>query len=337
MLFLFGRSISPSLADYFTKRSKEDGHQVVFASMGEFGDTEPFAELEFDPKNQLCVVFQSVTKAGGFAASSHFMQMCAVADDLKREGAGPIWAMNPMAPFMRQDKIREGRRESLMSNLAARFMEESGFVGLSTVEAHSQDALNHYKAALGNDNVLDLNPNQLFADAIERLDLEVTSVANPDLGSDTRGEDLAQMLGAGRFSIDKERNKEGTTITGHHGTVTKKTAMIDDIASSLGTAKNGIELISEQGSQENILLISHAIMSGNAWDNLAKLIRKGSLERVLFLPTIARDEEFVRFKQQYGPTVADKVVFLHDEYNAMIYSHVTETIANHPAMAMEVA
>lgn len=336
MLFLFGRSMPPSLSAYFSERAKTDGHQVVFASMGEFVDTEPFAELEFDPKDQLCVIFQSITRAGGFNASSNYMQMLACADNLKSNEARAVWAMNPLAGFMRQDKLREGRRESLLSHLSGRLMKESGFDGLSTVEAHSSDAISNYEAGLGEGNVININPNPIFFRVAQKLGIKVGSVANPDLGADSRAKELADLLGVERFSIDKRRHKEGTDIIGHHGRVAEQTLLIDDMASSLGTAKKAIELLYDEGSKQNTLLISHPIMTGQAWDNLAKLIKAGKIDNVLFLPTFSRDEEFIRFKQQYGPDVANKIVFLEDEFNAMIYDHVVNEVANHPAMRLEV-
>ncbi len=342
MLFVFGRSISSSLSDYFTKRAEVDGHEVLFASMGEFADSEPFSELDTDlsdqvsVKDKLCVIFQSVTNAGGLNASSNYMQMLLAADTLKRNDAGPIWAMNPFAPFMRQDKIRPDRRESLASELSGRLMKESGYVGLSTVEAHSRDAIANYEVGLGQGNVLNIDPNALFAAAIQKLGLDITSVASPDFGADQRANDLANLLGADRFSIEKTRNRDGTKIVGQSGKVAQQTVMIDDMASTLGTARKGIELLFDQGSKKNILVISHPIMTGQAWDHLAKLIKQDKLERVLFLPTFSRDEEFTRFKQQYGPKIANKITFLDDEYNELIYNHVTQEIANHPAMKVEV-
>lgn len=337
MLFLFGRSIPPSLSEYFSKRAKDDGHQVVFASMGEFGDEEPFAELKFDPKGQLCVIFQSVVRAGGFNPSSHYMQMLACADNLKRYGARKVWAVNPFAGFMRQDKLRDDRKESLLSHLSGRLMREAGIDGMSTIEAHSKKAIENYETGLGTGNVLNINPNPLFARVVKKLGIDVDSVVNPDNGADERAADLTERLGLKqRVSIDKERSREGTKILGQTGRVTKNTLMIDDMASSLGTAKNAIELIHDEGSKQNILLISHPIMTGHAWDHLAKLIEDKKLDRVLFLPTFARDEEFIRFKQQYGHEVAEKIVFLEEEFNEMLYDHVTNDVVQHPAMRAEV-
>jgi ribose-phosphate pyrophosphokinase len=338
MLFLFGRSISPSLSKYFTDRAAQDSHQVAFASMGEFQDTEPFAELlNCDVEGQLCVVFQSITQAGGFNASSNYLQMLACADGLKRFGAKSVWAMNPFGGFMRQDKIKDGSGESLLSHLSGRLMKQAGFDGLSTVEAHSNNAIQNYEQGLGRGNVLNIIPNKLFHTALKRRGISVGSVANPDLGADERAQELAQLFGVEQFSIDKNRNKEGTSIINHHGKAGSQTLLVDDMASSLGTVRNAIGLIYDEGSRENTLLISHPIMTGQAWDNLAKLIRKKMLDHVVFLPTFSRDEEFIRFKQQYGPDIAEKIIFLEDEFNELIYNHVTQEVVNHPVMRREVA
>lgn len=333
MLFLFGRSMPPSLSDYIAQRAPQDGHQVVFASMGEFPDEEPFAELDFDPKGELCVIFQSVVRAGGFGPSSNFMQELACADNLKRESAKAVWGFNPFGGFMRQDKIRPDRRESQLSKLSGHLMHAAGFDGISTVEAHSGLALRNYEEGLGKGNVLNINPNEIFARAIKRMGLEITAVANPDMGADQRAADLAERLGiTTRSSFDKERDREGTRITGQHGTVAESTVLIDDMASSLGTASKAIEELYKQGSKKNHLVISHPIMTGDAWTKLAKLIKQDKLDLVLFLPSFARDEEFIRFKQQYGPKIAKKIVFLEEDFNEMIYDHATQVIARHPAM-----
>lgn len=323
---------------YFTARAKADGHKVEFASMGEFADTEPYAELiDCNPKGELCVIFESVTFTQDYDASSHYMQMLTCASNLKRNGAAKIWAMNPLAGFMRQDYLREGRMESLLSELSGRLMREAGFVGMSTVERHSEQAIENYEVGLGAGNVLNINPNEIIFKALKRMGIQVSSVANPDLGSDERAGEMADMFGVGRFKMEKERDREGSEIVDYHGQVAGQTLLIDDIAGTLKTAKDAIELIYDQGSKNNTLVISHAVMTGQAWDHLAKLIKKGKLDHVLFLPTFSRDAEYSSFAKKYGPDVADKVSFLEDKFYELIYDHVTQEVANHPAMKLEAA
>lgn len=334
MYFYFGTSISESLSRYFTERANADGHKVVHASMGEFTDTEPFAELFDDPSDQLCVVFQSITKADQYNASSHFMQMLLCANNLERNGARAIWGVNPLAGLMRQDASKPERMESVGSELCGELMRTSGFNGMSTVEAHSDKAIENYEVGLGAGNVLNINPNDLFERAVKRLGLQLTTMANPDGGADARSKDLAEKLGLSRFGIEKDRKREGPEIVGHSGDVGDQTALLDDMASSLTTAKNAVEFVYDEGSKKNVLLISHAIMVGPAWDNLAKLIREEKLDHVIFLPTIAREAEFSSFAKQYGPNIADKITFLNDDYNEMIYNHVTQKVANHPSMRL---
>lgn len=335
MFFLFGPTMPDSLSEYFSDMAQCDGHTIISASMGEFRDSEPFAELlKAQVQGELGIIFQSVTRAAGFDAASNYVQMLAAADGLKRFGAKAVWGVNPLAGFMRQDKIKEGTQESLLSELSGRLMKTSGFDGISTVEAHSKEAIENYEIGLGQGNVLNINPNQAFVSGLERLKISVDGVGNPDGGSDARSENLSRLLGVGRFSMEKERNKLGSEITGHRGEVRNRTALIDDIAGTLKTAADGIELIYDQGSQNNALLISHPVMAGDAWDHLAKLLKANMIDHVLFLPTFSRNEEYNQFKKQY-PDIADRVIFLEDEFNEMIYDHVVNEVANHPAMRLE--
>ena len=342
MLFLFGRSIPSSVSSYFSKRAKQDGHQVAFASMGEFPDEEPFADLrKVDVKGQLCVMFQSVVRAGGFNPSSNYMQILALADNAKRlNGAKAVWAVTPMGGFMRQDHAgkKEGSKWSILSHLSGRLMKEAGIDGMSTLEAHSTKAMSHYEQGLGAGNVLNINPNPAFVKGMDRLGIKTEAVANPDGGSDSRSENFANLAGiTKRIGMDKERHDDSTEVKGFHGSVVSSTTLIDDIAGTLGTAADGIKLLYDQGSKNNILVISHPVMAGSAWKKLHDLFEGGQLDKAIFLPTFARDSEMEAFAGLYGPEFAEKVIFLEDEYNEMLYDHVTQTVAQHPVMQMEPA
>lgn len=113
MLFLFGRSLPKSLSRYFSDRAAEDGHRVIFASMGNFPSSEAFSELRgFSPddmKGQAVVVFQSLADAGDFSANDYFTQMLWAGDTLKRYGAGPLWAVTPLGPIRGRTKSVQAR------------------------------------------------------------------------------------------------------------------------------------------------------------------------------------------------------------------------------------
>lgn len=335
MLFLFGRSLPKSLSRYFSDRAAEDGHRVIFASMGNFPSSEAFSELRgFSPddmKGQAVVVFQSLADAGDFSANDYFTQMLWAGDTLKRYGAGSLWAVTPFGPYTRQDQERAGKMDSVACDAAAKHL-ALDFEGLSTIELHSEKAGKLMEGRFGKDRVFSIDPTDIFVRDLQSLQLQNPVVVSPDKGANARADILAQALNADRFYVDKERSEiVKTTIAGSHGDVQGRDAiMVDDMADTFGTAANSAALVHEKGASRVFFYSAHPVLSGPAWDRLAKLIDEGVLDRVRFGNTIARGAETENFAQQHGPDIADKIGFLGME--EALYRHVVDTVANHPAM-----
>lgn len=335
MLFLFGPSIPKSLSRYFSARAARDGHKVIFASMGQFASTEAFSELrgfdEGDLKGQPVVVFQSLARVGDASANDHFTQLFFTGGTLKQYGAGPLWAVTPFGPYARQDQERPGKMDSVGCDFACRAL-SLYFSGLSAIEAHSKKALNLMKANFGEGNAFSIDPTKAFLEDLQGLNLRDPVVISPDKGANARADELAQRLGADRFYIDKKRTEiVNVSIEGSRGDVSGRDAvMVDDMADSLGTAAQAAEFVHEKGAAGQYIYMAHPVLSGEAWNRLAKLAKNGSVDRVRFGDTIARGAEMEKFEQQYGQEIADKVGFL--DMGERVYRHVTETVAGHPAM-----
>lgn len=339
MLFLFGRSLPKSLSRYFSDRALQDGHRVVFASMGSFPSSEAFSELRGlsldELKGQPVVVFQSLADAGGFSANDYFTQMLLLGDTLKRYGAGPLWAVTPFGPYARQDQERVGKMDSVACYTAAKHL-ALDFEGLSTIELHSEKAKALMVTSFGNGRVFSVDPTEVFVNDLQSLQLQNPVVVSPDKGANARADALAKSLNADRFYVDKERSEiVNTTILGSRGEVSGCDAvMVDDMADTFGTAANSAALVRQKGASRVFFYSAHPVLSGPAWDRLAKLADQGVIDRVRFGNTIARAAEAENFAQQHGPDIADKIGFLGVE--EVLYKHVNDIISVHPAMRMGV-
>lgn len=335
MLFLLGRSLPRSFSTYFTQRAKADGHDVIFASMGEFPSTEAFAELRNLTPEQIqgqpVVVLQSIGASGGFSANDFFVQMQMVGDRLKRSGAGPLWAVTPFGPYARQDQERPGKMDSIGCGMAARHL-ALDFEGISTVELHSLKAKAEMEKSFGIGNVFSIDPTDAFIKDMAQFNFADPVIVSPDKGANLRADTLADRIGAERAYIDKERSEVvHTRIIGARGDVDQRTALIvDDMADTLGTADNGARFLKKQGATRVFFYASHPVLSSPAWERIAKLLDDGVLEGVRFGNTIARSSEHEQFAQQYGPDLADRVGFIGVE--DLVYDHLVTTVANHPAM-----
>lgn len=339
MLFLFGRSLPKNLSRYFSDRAAEDGHRVIFASMGNFPSSEAFSELRgFSPddlKGQPVVVFQSLAGAGDFSANDYFTQMLWTGDTLTRYGAGPLWAVTPFGPYTRQDQEREGKMDSVACDAAAKHL-ALNFKGLSTIELHSEKAGALMEKRFGEGRVFSVDPTEIFVRDLQSCSLQDPVVVSPDKGANARADALARALGADRFYVDKKRSEiVRTTIADSHGNVKERDAiMVDDMADTFGTAANSATLVRNKGASRVFFYSAHPVLSGPAWDRLAKLIDEGILDRVRFGNTIARGAEAEYFVQQNGHDIASKIDFLGVE--EALYRHVNEVVAVHPAMKAEV-
>ncbi len=335
MLLLFGRSLPQNLSRYFSDRAAQDGHRVIFASMGNFPSSEAFSELRALPaedlKGQPVVVFQSFAQAGEFSANDYFVQMLWAGDTLKRYGAGPLWAIAPFGPYTRQDQERAGKMDSVACEAAAKHL-AMDFEGLSAIELHSEKARKLMEDRFGQGRVFSIDPTEVFLRDLQTQSLQNPVVVSPDKGANARADTLAKKLGADRFYVDKERSEiVNTKVAGSSGDVENRDAvMVDDMADTFGTGANSAKLVRSKGASRIFFYSAHPVLSGPAWDRLAKLMGEGDIDRVRFGNTIARNAEAENFAQQYGPDIADKIGFLGME--EVLYNHVNKVIAHHPAM-----
>lgn len=335
MLFIFGRSLSKNLSRYFVQRAEGDGHQALFASMGQFASSEAFCELKNISKEQLAgrpvVVMESFARVGGLTANDFFTNTLILGDTLKRYGAGPLWLINPFGPYARQDQERPGKLDSVVCEASARHL-ALDFKGISCVELHSLKARQLMEKHLGEGNVISIDPTEIFVVDLAQFKLQNPVIVSPDKGANARADALAELLCAGRCYVDKERKEIiHTRVVDFRGDVAgRDVVMVDDMADTFGTAENSARIVREKGARRVFFYAAHPVLSPPAWDRIAKLLSDGVIDHVRFGDTIARAAEYESFAQQYGPDIASKIGFV--DMGDILYRHAMQDIANHPAM-----
>jgi ribose-phosphate pyrophosphokinase len=340
MLFVFGRGLPESLSHYFSERAEAAGHKVLFASMGNFVSTEAFAQLAMESadeiKDQQVVVFDSIARSGELTANDIFVADLFLADTLKRYGAGPLWFVNPFGPFARQDQVRDGKFDSVGCEAAARLL-SLDYEGITTIELHSEKARDLLAKHFGAPNVSVLDPTAVFVKDLKQFDLDNLIVGSPDKGANARADALAEALGVGRCYVDKKREEVvHTRVVGFKGDVQgANVILVDDMADTCGTVGGAAETFKNNGALSTTFYASHAVLSGPAWNRLGRFLNEGFLDRVRFGGTINRTAEHAAFATQYGQAAGNKVGFVG--FEEMLWDHVTNHVANHPSMKIEVA
>ena len=99
-----------------------------------------------------------------------------------------------------------------------------------------------------------------------------TTVISPDAGGVERARAFAKRLEAALAIVDKRREQPNVAEV-HHviGEVEGRTALIvDDIVDTAGTLTKVAEAIKAAGAREVLASSSHAVLSGNAVDRIAR-------------------------------------------------------------------
>jgi ribose-phosphate pyrophosphokinase len=116
------------------------------------------------------------------------------------------------------------------------------------------------------------------------LGLEDLVVVAPDVGRAKLNQKFAEKIGAELAVLTKERPAQQVAEIGYViGDVKGKTAVIvDDIIDTAGTLKAAAQTVLEEGATRVYAAATHAVLSGNAFDNLAS----SGLEQIVVTDTI---------------------------------------------------
>jgi len=195
------------------------------------------------------------------------MELLLLIDALKRSSVGRINLICPNLCYSRQDRKTESR-EPISAKLVADLISVAGANRLVTVDLHADQIQGFYNIPV--DHFLGY---PLFAKYIKKhyskKDLVIVS---PDIGGVKRANKLADLLGLKIAIIDKVRREHNKSEVAHIiGDVEGKIAIIiDDMIDTAGSICGAAEAIKANGAKEVIICGTHAILSGEAKNNLEK-------------------------------------------------------------------
>jgi len=172
--------------------------------------------------------------------NSNLIELCLIADALRREGARRICAVVPYFGYARQERrMRPG--EPISAKVAADILVVSGVTKVITLDLHSE--------AIGgffNVPVLHLSALEILAERVKKEGLKDPVVVSPDVGGVRRARNLAYYLGYPIAVVEKRRffeHRDKTEVLTMGGDVEGKSAIIvDDIISTGKTIVGVLEM-----------------------------------------------------------------------------------------------
>lgn len=213
--------------------------------------------------------------------NDHLMELLVLADAARRSSAGRINAVIPYFGYARQDKQTQGR-EPITARLVAGLLEHVGIHRVITVDLHAPQIQGFFYQPVD-----ELSAVRLFAEYLEKQQLtENAVVVSPDSGRAEQARRLSERLNLPLAILAKRRTGPRETQVSYviGDVVGKRPLIIDDIISTGGTIRRGVEaLLAAGAAPEVIVMASHAVLVGNARENLAH----PAIREVVFTDTIA--------------------------------------------------
>ncbi len=201
----------------------------------------------------------------GLTANDALMELLEMVDAAVGGSAHRVIAVCPWYGYSRQDK-KSAPREPISARLVARMLETAGIDRILTMDLHSGQIQGFFQKPCDHMTAMFML-EKYFADQ----GLEDLVVVSPDAGRVKLNKKFAAHIGAELAILDKERPAQQVAEIGYViGDVKGKTAVIvDDIIDTAGTLKAAAQTVRDAGATRVLAAATHAVFSGNAWENLA--------------------------------------------------------------------
>lgn len=191
---------------------------------------------------------------------------------LRQGDPARITVVMPCLPYSRQDKASNHREPILVQKVPMR-LQMAGAHRLVVLHLHNPSSYNAHPLAMP---MVDVNVTELLVKHIQskKFDLNKFKIVAPDLGAAPAVRKLAQRLGIPEniVIVNKFRDPKKTNhaeVMELIGDIKGYNAIIpDDMADTCGTAIKCLHALKENGAKDVYFTATHAVLSGNAIENL---------------------------------------------------------------------
>jgi ribose-phosphate pyrophosphokinase len=255
------------------KIAKKFGEPLGKVNIQRFSDGEIYVEFQESIRGQFVFLIQST-----FAPSDNLMELLLMIDAAKRASAYKVIAVMPYYGLARQDR-KDRPRVAIGSKLVANMLVAAGADRLITMDLHAPQIQGYFDIPVDH-----LDSSAVFIPYIEKLNLENLVFAAPDVGSANRIREIASYFECEMVICDKHRKRanEIASMVVIGDVTDKDVVIVDDICDTGGTLVKSAALLKEKGARSVRALITHPVLSGNAYNN----IQNSVLEELVVCDTI---------------------------------------------------
>lgn len=278
---VFSGNANPQIARLI---SQHLGLPLGQATVSRFSDGEINVELKENVRGK-DVFFIQPTCA---PTNDNLMELMVMVDALKRSSADRITAVIPYFGYSRQDRRPRSARVPISAKVVANMLTGVGVDRVLTIDLHADQIQGFFDIPVDNIYATPILLNDLLA-----LELPNPMVVSPDIGGVLRARAMAKRVpGAMLAIIDKRRPKanesEVMNIIGDD-IQDRNCILVDDMVDTAGTLGKAANALKERGANSVRAYCTHAVLSGNALDN----IEKSGLDELVVADTIPLKPEMI--------------------------------------------
>lgn len=250
------------------------------ATVGRFSDGEITVEITENVRGYDAIVIQPTCAP----ANDNFMELLVLVDALRRASALSIMAVIPYLGYARQDRRPRSARVPITAKVIANMITSVGADRVLTVDLHAEQIQGFFDIPMDNVYASPVLLGEIYKHSYPNL-----MVVSPDVGGVVRARAIARrMENADLAIIDKRRPRANESeVMNIIGDVAGRTCvMVDDIVDTAGTLCRAAEALKESGAKRVVAYCTHAVLSGNALENL----NNSSLDELVVTDTIPLTE-----------------------------------------------
>ena len=248
-----------------------------------------YSDGEFQPSFEESVRGARLFIIGSTQPSSeNLMELLLMVDAAKRSSARHITAVVPYFGWARQDR-KDKPRVPIGAKLIANLIEAAGATRIITMDLHADQIQGFFEKPVDH-----LYASTIFIPYIQSLKLRKLTIASPDMGGSKRAYAYSRFLKSNVVICYKQRKK--ANVVSHMELIGKvdgkNVIIVDDMVDTAGTLCKAADLMVERGAESVRAICTHALLSGNAYDN----IEKSKLKELIVTDSIPQQKKSDKVK-----------------------------------------
>lgn len=255
---LFSGSASRQFAENV---ARSFGEPLGVVDIQQFSDGEIQASYEETVRGKDVFIIQPTVPP-----SDNIMELLIMIDAARRASARKIIAVLPYYGYARQDR-KDRPRVAIGAKLMANILEAAGVDRVMTMDLHADQIQGFFSVPIDH-----MFASTVFLPYLKDLNIENLTIVAPDTGGTKRANNYAKYLDADLAICYKQREKanEVAEMTVIGEVKDRNVIIVDDIIDTAGTLCKAADMILERGAKSVSAVITHALLSGPAYERIEK-------------------------------------------------------------------